>query len=168
MASKAVLGVLLSMTVALLILLINRVWSTQPLLLLFVLLLSALLATGFGLLLGTLVKDITSLLGTLKGFVLILYAPGIIPLFPQIPQWIAKLSPTYYMFNPILQIAQEDAGWSQVQVEVMILIGLIVLTGMLLALMIRRRRRWLTFSHGYPLSSSPVQHSGFHIQGAGQ
>jgi ABC-2 type transport system permease protein len=130
----------------LLILLLNRVWSSQPALLLFVLLLSALLAAVFGLLLGTLVKDITGLLGTMKGMVLVLYAPGIIPLFPQIPQWIAKLSPTYYMFNPILQIAQEDASWAQVQVEVLILIGLILLTGSALSLLTRRKAALAAYS----------------------
>jgi ABC-2 type transport system permease protein len=144
--SKALLGIVLSMSVALLILLLNRVWSSQPALLLFVLLLSALLAAVFGLLLGTLVKDITGLLGTMKGMVLVLYAPGIIPLFPQIPQWIAKLSPTYYMFNPILQIAQEDASWAQVQVEVLILIGLILLTGSALSLLTRRKAALAAYS----------------------
>jgi ABC-2 type transport system permease protein len=139
LVSKALLGIVLSMTVALLILLLNRVWSSQPVLLLFVLLLSALLAATFGLLLGTLVKDVTSLLGTIKGLVLILYAPGIVPLFPQIPQWVAKLSPTYYMFNPIMKIAQEDAGWAQVQVEVLILVGLILLTGAVLIMLARRK-----------------------------
>jgi ABC-2 type transport system permease protein len=138
-ASKAILGVLLSMAVALLIMLLNRVWSTQPGLLLFVLLLSAILAVIFGLLLGTLAKDITSLLGTIKVLVLILYAPGIIPLFPQIPQWIAQISPTYYMFTPIVKIAQEDAGWAQVQVEVMVLVALIILSSFLLAWMTIRK-----------------------------
>jgi ABC-2 type transport system permease protein len=139
LASKAILGVLLSMVVALLIMLLNQVWSTQPGLLLFVLLLSAVLAVIFGLLLGTLAKDITSLLGTIKGLVLIMYAPGIFPLFPQIPQWVAKISPTYYMFNPIVQIAQEDAGWAQVQVDVMVLLALIILAGSLLIWMIHKK-----------------------------
>jgi ABC-2 type transport system permease protein len=92
----------------------------------------------FGLLLGTLAKDVTTLLGIMKGLVLVLYAPGIIQLFPQIPQWIARLFPTYYMFNPVMKIAQEDAGWAQVQSEVLILIGLIVLTGSALTLLTRR------------------------------
>jgi ABC-2 type transport system permease protein len=139
LVSKALLGVLLSMVVAFMILLLNRVWSTQPGLLLLVLLLSALLAAVFGLLLGILAKDVTSLLGIIKGLVIIMYAPGIIPMFPQIPQWIARISPTYYMFNPILKIAQEDAGWAQVQSEVLVLIGLIIVSGGLLIGMIQRR-----------------------------
>ena len=126
MASKALYGVLLSLFVAMLTLVLNRAWGNQPGLLLGVLLLSAMLATALGLVLGMLVKDLNSLLAAIKGLVVLLYATGILPLFPQIPEWIGKLFPTYYIFDPILRIGRDGAGWAQVAPEVLVLAGLVL------------------------------------------
>jgi len=41
-----------------------------------------------------LVKDINTLFAIIKGLGIFLYAPAIVSLFPELPQWIAKVFPT--------------------------------------------------------------------------
>lgn len=138
--AKGLLGLLLSLVMGLVILGLNRAAGSQPVLLLAVLGLSATLAAAFGLLLGSLFRDINSMFAALKGLALVLYAPGIIYLFPQIPGWIARLFPTYYMFDPVVKIARNSADLAEVGLEVLVLAGLTLLVIGALALVVRRVR----------------------------
>jgi ABC-2 type transport system permease protein len=136
--SKGLFGFLVSILVAILTLLLNRAFGSQPYLLVGVLALSALLAAGFGVLLGALIKDVNTLFATVKAIGLLLYAPAFIYLIPSIPEWIGKLFPTYYMIGPIMDISLHNATWSQVARDIYILIGLIVVMIVILAMIARR------------------------------
>ncbi len=124
--TKGLVGVIVSLVMGTLILTLNRAFGGQPSLLFLVLALSATLAASFGILLGTLTKDITSLFGTIKVMGTFLYAPALIYLFPQIPAWIGKLFPTYYVVQPVVEITQQGGTWSDVAFEVLVLAGLLV------------------------------------------
>jgi len=124
--SKGLTGIIVSNFTALVILTLNQAFGGQPVLLLLVLALSGIAAAGFGILLGTLTKDVTSLFATVKAMGILLYAPGILYLFPEIPQWIAKLFPTYYIVQPVIEITQQGGAWRDVAPEVVVLLGLIV------------------------------------------
>jgi ABC-2 type transport system permease protein len=124
--SKGLAGIIVSIFTALVILTLNQAFGGQPALLLMVLALSGTAAAGFGILLGTLTKDVTSLFATVKAIGILLYAPGILYLFPDIPQWIAKLFPTYYIVQPVIEITQQGGVWRDVAPEVAVLLGLIV------------------------------------------
>ena len=124
--SKGLLGVVVSFCTATLILTLNQAFGGRPALLLGVLALNGIAAAGFGLLLGTLTRDITSLFATVKALGLFLYAPAIIYLFPAIPEWVAKIFPTYYVIQPVIEITQQGGAWSDVAPEVGMLIALIV------------------------------------------
>lgn len=51
-------------------------------------------------------------------------------MFPEFPQWIAKIFPTYYIINPNVELTMNNAAWSDITIDVFILIGLtIVLIG---------------------------------------
>ena len=136
--SKGLFGFLVSMLVAVMILFLNRAFGNQPYLLVGVLALSALMAAAFGVLLGAFITDINTLFAVIKGMGLLLYAPLFIYLFPDIPEWIGKLFPTYYMIGPIIDISQRDATWSQVAQDVYVLMGLILLLVVLLTFVSRR------------------------------
>ncbi len=123
--AKGLLGIILSVGMGVLILLMNRAFGSQPLLLIVVLGLGAVMAATFGVLLGVLVKDINTLFATIKGLGLLLYAPAIVYLFPAIPAWVGRLFPTYYMIQPVVEITQEGAGWGEVAPELLILTALI-------------------------------------------
>jgi ABC-2 type transport system permease protein len=81
----------------------------------------------FGLLLGAFLKDVDTLFAVLKATGILLYAPAIVYLFPEIPQWIGRIFPTYYLIGPVIEISQRGATWSDVALDVFILLGLILL-----------------------------------------
>lgn len=125
--SKGIMGVILSMVMGTIILVMNQVFGTNPLLLLGVLFLGALMASMIGLLLGTFLKDFNSLTAAMKGLGILLIGPVVIYLFPGIPQWIGKIFPTYYLVDPLVAISQRGEGWSDISLNVFILIGMLVI-----------------------------------------
>ena len=60
----------------------------------------------------------------MKSLGIILYAPGFLFMFPEIPQWVAKLFPTYYTLNPIIELTMNNASWADIATDMYILIGL--------------------------------------------
>jgi len=124
--AKGIFGALLSVFVAFVILYLNGALGTQPALLILVLVLGAALASAFGVLLGALIKDTNTLFATLKGIGILLYAPGLISMFPTLPQWIAAIFPTYYIVNPVIDISQNNASLTDVLPQLAILVVLIV------------------------------------------
>jgi len=139
--SKGILGIILSMIMGIVILLLNQAFGAEPLLLLLVLVLGAIMATYIGLILGALLKDFTSLFTVWKMGAILLFAPALVYMFPQIPEWIGNIFPTYYVVQPIVEISQLDGGWSDISTNIFILIGLdIILLGVLI-LVLRRTKQ---------------------------
>lgn len=131
--SKALLGITLSLCMGILMLVINQAFGTQPLLLVLVLVLGSIMHAEIGLVLASVLKDTNSLFAVLKLFGIFLYAPVLIYLFPQIPQWIGRIFPTYYIVQPIVDISQQGGGWPEIATNVIILVGLdIVLVGVVM------------------------------------
>jgi ABC-2 type transport system permease protein len=129
--AKGLLGVLLAIFTGFAILTLNGGWGPNPLLLLFVLAIGGVLAAAYGIFLGSRVKDIQTLFAINKSMGIILYAPALIALFPEtIPQWIARLFPTYYILQPVLDISQRGAGLAEILPDLTILL---ILTGALIA-----------------------------------
>jgi ABC-2 type transport system permease protein len=138
-AAKSITGALVSVLMGAIILTLNRAWGAQPAAMLVLLALSATLSAGFGLILGTLLKDMNTLFTAIKGLGLLLYAPALIQMFPQLPQWVARLFPTYYMINPIVEMSLHGAGWRDIAGDVAVLCVLIVGTLVIAGLLGRRR-----------------------------
>ena len=126
LTAKGILGVLVAATMAVVTLALNQAFGGDAVLLIGALILGSMMAVIFGLLLGVMTKDINSLFGTIKAMGLILYAPALIFMFPEIPQWIARLFPTYYIIRPVIEITQMGAGFVDVLPELIILVLLIV------------------------------------------
>jgi ABC-2 type transport system permease protein len=85
------------------------------------------------------VKDINTLFATIKSLGIFLYAPGFVYIFPDLPQWIGRIFPTYYIIQPVLEVSQNNAGLAEVAPELGILIGLILLSSVLLAALAQRQ-----------------------------
>lgn len=128
MTAKGIAGVLLSVIMGVMILTINGAWGGQPVLLLVLLVLSAILAAAGGVILGLLVGDISTLFTALKSIGILLYAPAIIYIFPEVPAWIRQVFPTYYMIGPIVEVSMNNAGWGEIYLDVIILCILIGVT----------------------------------------
>ena len=57
---------------------------------------------------------------------LFLYAPALICLFPQVPGWIGRVFPTYYVMAPIIEINRRNGAWPDISLDVFILVGVIL------------------------------------------
>lgn len=144
LAAKALLGVGLSLTMGVVILVLNRAFGTHPALLVALLGLGAMAAAVFGVLLGIISKDMAALFTVIKSLGIVLYAPALIELVPGLPGWVAQLFPTYYLISPIQKVALNGADFSEVGGQVVILIGLItVLIGALVMVVSNRQQRQL-------------------------
>jgi ABC-2 type transport system permease protein len=131
--AKGLLGIILSLFMGVVILLLNQAFGAEPALLVLVLALAAIMAAEIGLILGALMRDITSLFTVWKLGGILLFAPAFIYLFPQIPEWIGRIFPTYYLIQPIVEISQRGGGWPDIATSVFILIALdLFLIGVLL------------------------------------
>jgi ABC-2 type transport system permease protein len=63
-------------------------------------------------------------------------------LFPDIPQWIGYIFPTYYIVRPIIEVSQNGAGFGEIVLDVSIALALTVaLIGGLVAVARRARLR---------------------------
>lgn len=141
LAAKALLGIGLSLTMGVIILILNQAFGTQPGLLVLVLGLGATAAGVFGVMLGTVVKDMAGLFTIVKSLSIFLYAPAIIQMVPQLPQALAKIFPTYYLIAPIQEVALNGATLADVGAEVAILVGLIVVLIVGLSLVVDYRQK---------------------------
>ena len=141
LTAKGLVGVILALVMSIVILLMNQAFGAQTGLLMIVLGLGTVLAAFFGLVLGALIKDINTLFATIKGIGILLYAPVFVYMFPQIPQWIGKIFPTYYIVQPVVEISQQGGVWSDIVFEVSVLAGLIVLMIALTSLAVKKMKQ---------------------------
>lgn len=137
-AAKGALGVLISVVMAVVTLWLNRAWGGEPLLLLLSLVLGAIMAAAIGLLLGAFVRDVTTLFSVVKAGGIVLYAPALIYMFPEVPAWIGRLFPTYYLLQPVVEIVQQGASWAQVGPQLAILALLNVVLLAIIAVVVTR------------------------------
>ncbi len=127
--AKSLYGLFLGLILGILILVLNSSLTGGIHLILFFLVLGTLFGIGIGLMAGVVMKDITDLISRMKLLGFFFMLPALVILFPQIPQWVGKLFPTYYFIHPLLTITQRGAGWPDVWWEsvIMIIIDIVVL-----------------------------------------
>jgi ABC-2 type transport system permease protein len=119
-------GAVVSLAMGMILLLLT-VGIAQPLLMLLIFALGSILGAEWGLILGLTSKDQASLVAYMKALNLFILAPALFVIFPNWPQWIAKIFPTYYIANPIFRISIYGEGWSQLGWQVLALAGFAVL-----------------------------------------
>ncbi len=123
--AKGILGTGLSLFTGVFILVLNNAFGTEPLIMIVTLALGAMFSSAFGIVLGLFLKDMNTLFATMKVLGILLYAPAFIYLFPDVPQVIAQVFPTYYIIAPIVEVSQNGAGWSEVLLHLGVLTLLI-------------------------------------------
>ena len=138
--AKGILGFIISLAMGMIILVLNQAFGGQPGLLVLMLALGAVMAAEVGLILGSLVKDMSSLFAVWKFGGILLFGPALIYLFPEIPQWIGKIFPTYYLVEPVVRISQQGGGWSDIAAHVFIMVGLDVVLVAVVALAVKKMR----------------------------
>ena len=117
---KGALGFILAMATGVVTLALNGALGANPAALLLVLVLATLMAAEVGLMLGSFAKDTKALYTIWKSGAIVLVAPVIFFIWPNLPQWIAKIFPTYYFLSPLFDIAIRGAGLADVWADLAI------------------------------------------------
>lgn len=109
LGAKAVFGIILGLVTGFMTLALNDAIVGRAGAHFLVLLVASVMMAELGMLLGTWAKDANTLFAAWKGGAVLLIFPAFFFLFPDLPQWIAKLGPTYYFLEPAFRIANERA-----------------------------------------------------------
>lgn len=114
LASTGAMGVLLSLATGTVTLLLNGGFGGEPLALLVAMALGAVMMVEIGLALGAWARDTSTLFTVWKAGGTLLFFPIVFYLFPDLPQWIAKLGISYWFLQPIFAVTAEGAPASDV------------------------------------------------------
>ncbi|MFO7548480.1 MAG: ABC transporter permease [Acidimicrobiia bacterium] len=150
--AKGALGVGLGVLTGVMTLLLNGAFGGAWVATILALTLGGLMMAEFGLLLGAWARDSNTMFAAWKGGAILLIFPVIFPIFPDLPQWIARLGPTFYFLDPIFRISVEGAGLAQVRLELLIATGICIALVPVVAAMARRLERTMGEGAGVPLS----------------
>lgn len=124
LTAKAALGALMAFLVSMMTLWLNSALGANWPQILVVVLLGAVFSSLLGLVIGALAKDGAMLFTIVKSSGILLFGPVIFYLFPDWPQWIARLFPTFWMIDPIWRVAVLGESLSQVWVTIAVAIGI--------------------------------------------
>ncbi len=126
LTAKWALGTVLATVMATATLALNQALGGNWLQVLVVVFVAASLSSMIGLLIGTFAKDSAMMFGLVKGLGIFLFAPTLFYIFPEWPQWIAKLFPLYWIIEPIWQVSVMGGSISEVWLELVVAIGITV------------------------------------------
>lgn len=120
LAAKGLLGVILALATGLVTLAINDAWGSSIAVTVLSLLLAGVMMVEIGLVLGAWARDANTLFTAFKAGGILIFFPVIIFLFPSLPEWIARLGPSFYFLDPIFQAVTTEVGLADVWVELVI------------------------------------------------
>jgi ABC-2 type transport system permease protein len=83
-------------------------------------------------------KDSAIMFGIVKGTGIFLFAPTLFYIFPEWPQWIAKLFPLYWIIEPIWQVSVMGESISTVWSQLAVAIGITAALGVVAAWLAKR------------------------------
>lgn len=137
-AAKGLLGVILALAMTVFTLILNNALGAEALALFVVLLFGAILCAEIGLIYGAVAKDSTAVFALIKGTGILLIGPTVFYIWPDWPQWIGKLFPTYWVINPIFEVSLNNGTLGDVWDELLIAAGVIALLGVAVVALTKR------------------------------
>lgn len=138
LAAKWALGVILASVMAGTTLLLNQALGANWAQVLVVVVVAAGLSSMIGLLIGTFAKDSAMMFGIVKGLGILLFAPTLFYIFPEWPQWIAKLFPLYWILEPIWRVSVMGGSLGEVWTELLVAVGITIALIPVVGLVARR------------------------------
>jgi len=126
LVAKGILGFLVGLVTGLMAMFFNGALEGNFWLILLFLSLGLVMAVEIGIMLGIKSKDNPSLMTNIKSIQLLIFAPVIIYFFPQIPEWVGKIFPTYYFIDPLFDLSIAQGSWADNQLSFFILIGILI------------------------------------------
>ena len=136
--AKGFIGVVLAVFMGILTLVISGGFNSAFPWLILVLAMGAIMAAEIGLLVGAYVNSMNTLFAFWKFGGLLLFGPAFIFMFPQIPQWIGYIFPTYYVIRPVVDLTVNGSGFNSVVLYLIILAAVIVVLGWVVSTVIMR------------------------------
>jgi len=140
-AAKGTVGVILAFGQAALFMAIVGGIGRQPLIVLAVLMLGAVLVTGIGFLMASLAKDMMSVMAWGVVAFVILLIPSVSVLFPGTTTGWVKAIPSYYLVDTIHRAANFGSGWGDVWPNLAMLMGFGLVIVWIGIMALRRRFR---------------------------
>ncbi len=138
---KGIVGISLAFGQAVLLMLIIGGLNQQPLIILTTLMLGAIMVTGIGFFIGSYSKDFMSVLAWGMVALIPLFIPSFGVMFPgAVTGWI-KAIPSYYLVDTVHQAANFGAGWSDIWLNLLILIGFDIFIVFIGITVLRRKTR---------------------------
>ncbi len=123
LTSKAVVGILLAFTQAIILMILTDSLRSEPFLLALALLFGALVVTGLAFLIASASRGMMSVMAWSILVIIIMLIPAYGVVFPgAITQW-AQIIPSYYMFDTIHQVVNFGASWDAVSSNLLILLA---------------------------------------------
>ena len=138
LTAKWLMGFFFAVFLAIATLFLNRAFGSRPLEVLAVIAIAAALTAEIGLIIGIVSKTATMLFTLIKSLGLFLFVPVIFYLFPDWPQWIAKLFPLYWIIKPIWEVSVMGQTLGSVFFEIMV--SGAIIAGLFFLIMIMKRR----------------------------
>jgi ABC-2 type transport system permease protein len=136
--AKALLGFAVAVAMALVTLALNGVLGASPAGLLLSVAVAALVATAIGLVFATGARNVQMLFALTKGTGFLIVAPVVFYLFPDWPQWVAKLFPTYWIIDPIYRLAIRGDALGDVWSELLVALAIAACLGGVVVALARR------------------------------
>jgi ABC-2 type transport system permease protein len=136
--AKALLGFLVALVMSAVTLALNGALDAPPLGLLLTLMVAALMSVSIGLVFATAARNGQMLFALIKGTGFLIAGPVVFYLFPDWPQWIARVFPTYWFIDPLFQTVVLGASLGQVWWELAVALAITAAFGAVVVLMTRR------------------------------
>lgn len=114
LVAKGLLGAILAILTGVMTLLLNSAFGSAPVATLLAITLGAIMMAEIGLMLGSWAPDTATMFAAWKGGAILLLFPVLFTIWPTLPQWIAKLGPTYYFLQPIFDLSINGATLADV------------------------------------------------------
>ena len=137
--SKGIVGVGLAFGQSVLLMLITGGLSRQPLLILLVLLLGAVMVTGLAFLIASAARDFMSVIGYGMLVLVLLMVPGLAVALPGLASGWVRALPSYYLVDAVHRIVNFGAGWGDISLHLVALVGFAALFVALGIVALRRR-----------------------------
>ena len=122
--AKALLGFVVAVVMALVTLALNDALGSSPAGLLVTVVVAAAMSTALGLVFATAARNTQMLFALTKGTGFLIVGPVIFYLFPEWPQWIARVFPTYWFIDPLYRVALQGDGLGDVWWELLVALAL--------------------------------------------
>jgi len=138
LSAKAMLGIILSLLMAIVTLLLNKAFMQNQLVLVLVLFISSIFWALMGLLIGLLSANSQTLFAIVKGSGVFLVGPAVFYLFPEWPQWIARVVPTFWAIDPLWQVLANQASLRDLVGPLAVVVGIIIVLIFLVRILAKR------------------------------